>query len=72
MPTFLAPLWLCAIYFSDKIAAALALVWIVGRISYFVGHSKAVEKRLPGSSSVDRVPLAADRCNRGYLYILVR
>src|SRR5262249_12097193 len=32
MPTFLAPLWLCAIYFSDKIAAALALVWIVGRI----------------------------------------
>jgi len=26
MPTFLAPLWLCAIYFGDKIAAALALV----------------------------------------------
>jgi glutathione S-transferase len=48
MPIFLAPLWLCAIYFSDKIAAALALVWIVGRILYFVGYSKAVEKRLPG------------------------
>jgi glutathione S-transferase len=29
-------------------AAALGLVWIVGRVWYFVGYSKAVEKRLPG------------------------
>jgi glutathione S-transferase len=48
MPTFLAPLWLCAIYFSDAAAAALGPVWIVGRILYFIGYSKAVEKRLPG------------------------
>lgn len=48
MPTFLAPLWLCAIYFSDVGAAALGLVWIVGRILYFRGYSRAVEKRLPG------------------------
>src|SRR5438445_6542333 len=47
MPTFLVPLWLCAIYFSDLAAAVLGLVWIVGRAWYFVGYSKAVEKRLP-------------------------
>jgi glutathione S-transferase len=48
MPTFLVPLWLCAIYLSDVGAAVLGLVWIVGRALYFVGYSKAVEKRLPG------------------------
>lgn len=48
MPTFLAPLWLCAMYLSDGGAAALGLVWIGGRALYFVGYSKAVEKRLPG------------------------
>ena len=48
MPTFLAPLWLCAIYFSDQAAAVLGLVWIVGRALYFFGYAKAVAKRLPG------------------------
>lgn len=48
MPTFLVPLWLCAIYLSDAAAAVLGLVWIVGRGVYFFGYSKAVEKRLPG------------------------
>jgi glutathione S-transferase len=48
MPTFLVPLWLCAIYFSDTVAAVLGLVWIVGRALYFAGYSRAVEKRLPG------------------------
>ena len=48
MPTFLVPLWLCAIYLSDVAAAALGLAWIGGRILYFAGYSKAVEKRLPG------------------------
>ena len=48
LPTFLVPLWLCAIYLSDIGAAALGLVWIVGRVLYFVGYSRAVEKRLPG------------------------
>src|SRR5262249_30006260 len=47
-PTFLAPLWLCAVYLSDIAAAGLGLVWIGGRVLYFVGYSKAVEKRLPG------------------------
>jgi len=48
MPTFLVPLWLCAIYLNDTTAAVLGLVWICGRILYFTGYSKAVEKRLPG------------------------
>ena len=48
MPTFLVPLWLCAIYLNDIAAAALGLVWIGGRVVYFIGYSKAVEKRLPG------------------------
>ena len=48
MPTFFVPLWLCAIYLSDIAAALLGLVWIGGRVWYFLGYSKAVEKRLPG------------------------
>ncbi len=47
-PTFLVPLWLSAIYVSDIGAAALGLVWIIGRVVYFVGYREAVEKRLPG------------------------
>jgi glutathione S-transferase len=48
MPTFLAPLWLCALYLSDVAAAALGLVWIGGRIVYFLGYRRKVEGRLPG------------------------
>jgi glutathione S-transferase len=48
MPTFLVPLWLCAIFLSDIFAALLGLVWIGGRIFYFVGYREAVAKRLPG------------------------
>jgi glutathione S-transferase len=48
MPIFLVSLWLCAIYLNDVVAAALGLVWIGGRVLYFTGYSKAVEKRLPG------------------------
>jgi glutathione S-transferase len=48
LPTFLVPLWLCAIYLTDIGAAILGLVWIGGRIAYFVGYRAAVEKRLPG------------------------
>ncbi len=48
LPTFLLPMWLCAIYLSDLGAALLGLVWIAGRVWYFAGYSRAVEKRLPG------------------------
>jgi len=48
MPIFLPLLWLTAVYLNDVAAAALGLVWVLGRIWYFVGYSAAVEKRLPG------------------------
>jgi glutathione S-transferase len=48
MPIFLPSLWLFAIYISDPIAAALGLVWIVGRILYMTGYSQAADKRGPG------------------------
>src|ERR1700692_4892816 len=45
MPIFLPSLWLFAIYISDAIAAALGLVWIIGRILYMIGYSEAAAKR---------------------------
>ena len=48
MPIFLPALWLFAIYVNDPIAAAIGLVWIVGRILYVLGYAKATEKRGPG------------------------
>ena len=48
MPTFLVPLWLCAVYLNDIAAACLGLVWIAGRILYFIGYRQAVEKRFTG------------------------
>jgi glutathione S-transferase len=48
MPIFLPSLWLCAIYLSDVAAAAVGVVWVVGRVLYYVGYAGAVERRLPG------------------------
>jgi glutathione S-transferase len=48
MPTFMLPLWLCAIYLSDVSAAVLGLVWTASRVMYFYGYRQAAEKRLPG------------------------
>jgi glutathione S-transferase len=48
MPIFLPALWLFAIYINDAIAAAIGVVWIVGRILYVLGYAKATEKRGPG------------------------
>jgi glutathione S-transferase len=48
MPTFILPLWLCAMYLSDAGAAALGVVWIVGRAIYYVGYVRDVKGRIPG------------------------
>jgi glutathione S-transferase len=48
LPIFLPSLWLFAIYISDPIAAAIGVVWIVGRILYMTGYSQAAEKRSRG------------------------
>ena len=45
MPILLPSLWLFALYVSDMGAAAIGLVWILGRILYFVGYTEAAEKR---------------------------
>ena len=48
LPIFLPALWLFAIYISDAIAAVLGLIWIVGRILYMIGYSRAANKRGSG------------------------
>ena len=48
MPIFLPSLWLFAIYIGDRSAAALGLIWIIGRILYMVGYMRAAGKRGPG------------------------
>ncbi len=48
MPIFLPSLWLYAIYWNATAAAILGLIWIVGRIVYFVGYVSAPTKRFPG------------------------
>jgi glutathione S-transferase len=45
MPIFLPSLWLFAFYINDALAAALGLVWIIGRILYLTGYSQAAAKR---------------------------
>ncbi|WP_036026269.1 MAPEG family protein [Bradyrhizobium yuanmingense] len=48
MPIVLPALWLFAIYISDAIAAAIGVIWIIGRIVYFIGYLQAVAKRGTG------------------------
>jgi uncharacterized membrane protein YecN with MAPEG domain len=46
LPLFLASLWLFAIYWNaDRIAAAIGLVWIIGRYLYMTGYAKAAKDR---------------------------
>lgn len=45
LPIFLPSLWLFAIYWHDLAAAALGLVWIVGRIAYQRGYVADPGKR---------------------------
>ena len=48
MPLFLPSLWLCALYVSDAGAAAIGVVWVLGRILYYRGYMMAAEKRGTG------------------------
>ncbi len=49
LPLFLVSLWLFALSWgNDLIAAGIGLVWIIGRVLYLTGYSKAAEARGPG------------------------
>jgi glutathione S-transferase len=48
MPLFLGSLWIFAMYWDPRIAAALGLVWLIGRVMYAQGYAKAAEQRSMG------------------------
>jgi glutathione S-transferase len=48
MPIFLPFLWLFASYHSDALAAALGLVWVIGRIIFMLGYTAEAGKRSAG------------------------
>ncbi|MER8447384.1 MAPEG family protein [Mesorhizobium sp. M1066] len=48
LPIFLPSMWLFAVYWSASWAAVLGLLWIIGRIAYFIGYRSAPLKRYPG------------------------
>jgi glutathione S-transferase len=48
MVLFLPTLWLFAIYHSDAIAAAIALVWVIGRTIFMVSYVKDPKTRSMG------------------------
>ncbi|HTO42405.1 MAG TPA: MAPEG family protein [Rhizomicrobium sp.] len=49
MPLFLVSLWLFALSWdADRVAAAIGLVWIVGRVLYLAGYAKAAPSRMLG------------------------
>ena len=49
LPIFLVSLWLFALSWdNDLIAASIGAVWILGRILYLTGYSRAAEARGPG------------------------
>jgi glutathione S-transferase len=48
LPIFLASMWLFAIYWSPAWAAGLGVVWLIGRVIYFVGYCSDANQRFPG------------------------
>lgn len=48
LPLFLVSLWLFTMYWPAWLAAAIGLVWIVGRVMYMQGYVAAANKRSMG------------------------
>lgn len=48
LPIFLPSLWLFAFAWDDRWAALAGVIWIVGRILYMTGYSKAASSRSLG------------------------
>ncbi|MHA6641386.1 MAPEG family protein [Mesorhizobium sp. A623] len=45
---FLPAMWLFAIYWSAGWAAGFGVLWLIGRVAYFVGYISEPKKRYPG------------------------
>ena len=48
LPLFLTGLWLFAIYWNERVAAGLGIVWIIGRQLYSSGYMADPGKRSTG------------------------
>ena len=48
LPIFLGAMWIFALYWNDRVAAAIGVVWILGRILYARGYMTDPAKRGPG------------------------
>lgn len=48
LPIFLPSLWLFALYWNADAAAILGLVWLAGRLVYFLGYVADARKRFAG------------------------
>lgn len=48
LPVFITSLWLFAIYWNSPVAAIIGLIWIAGRIVYFLGYTAEARKRSTG------------------------
>lgn len=48
LPIFLTALWLFALYWNDRVAAGLGVVWIIGRLLYSRGYMADPAKRSTG------------------------
>jgi glutathione S-transferase len=48
LPIFLVSLWLFAVYWNERVAAGLGVVWIIGRLIYSAGYMAAPSKRSTG------------------------
>jgi uncharacterized membrane protein YecN with MAPEG domain len=45
---FLPAMWLFAIYWSAGWAAGFGVLWLIGRVAYFVGYISEPKRRYPG------------------------
>jgi uncharacterized membrane protein YecN with MAPEG domain len=45
LPIFLPSLWLFALYWNDRVAAGIGVIWILGRYLYMTGYAKEAGAR---------------------------
>jgi uncharacterized membrane protein YecN with MAPEG domain len=45
LPIFIVSLWLFALYWNDRVAAVVGVIWILGRVIYALGYVADPKKR---------------------------